>query len=142
MPDLVLIDGGRGHLTVAAETLRDLDLTDLPVAALAKENEELYLPHLAEPLRLPRTSQALYLLQRLRDEAHRFAITYHRSLRSRRSVASALDEVPGIGPKRRRLLMRRFGSVAGIRQASVDELASVPGITRKLAERIHAALQT
>ena len=113
-----------------------MGLDDLPLASLAKENEWLYVPHTPEPIILPRTSQALYLVQRIRDEAHRFAITFHRNLRSKSSLRSPIDMVTGIGPKRKRMLMRRFGSLQGIREASLDEITAVPGLTRSLAIRL------
>ncbi len=136
IPDLVLIDGGKGQLSAALEVFLELGLDDVPLASLAKENEELFVPHTPEPIILPRNSQALYLVQRIRDEAHRFAITYHRNLRSKNSLKSPLDNVTGIGPKRKRMLMRRFGTLKGIREAAVDDLASVPGMTRSLAIRL------
>ena len=136
IPDLVLIDGGKGQLSAALEVFLELGLDDIPLASLAKENEELFVPHTPEPIVLPRDSQALYLVQRIRDEAHRFAITYHRNLRSKSSLKSPLDNVTGIGPKRKRMLMRRFGTLKGIKEATVDDLASVPGMTRSLAIRL------
>ena len=136
LPDLVLIDGGKGQLSAALEVLLELGMDDIPLASLAKENEWLYVPHTPEPIILPRDSQGLYLVQRMRDEAHRFAITYHRNLRSKRSLSSPLDMVTGIGSKRKRMLMRRFGTLKGIKQASVEDLASVPGMTRSLALRL------
>ena len=136
IPDLVLIDGGKGQLSAALEVFLELGLDDIPLASLAKENEELFVPHAPEPIVLPRDSQALYLVQRIRDEAHRFAITYHRDLRSKTSLKSPLDNVTGIGPKRKRMLMRRFGTLKGIKEATVDDLASVPGMTRSLAIRL------
>jgi excinuclease ABC subunit C len=139
LPDLVLIDGGKGQLSAAREALVELGL-DLPIAALAKEHEELYIPDQSEPIVLPRDSQALFLVQRVRDEAHRFAVTFHRARRTRSTIRSLLDEIPGIGPRRRRELLRRFGSVEGIRQASIEEIAAVPGINRALAERIKKEL--
>ena len=132
----MLIDGGKGQLSAALEVFLELGLDDVPLASLAKENEWLYLPHASEPIMLPRDSQALYLVQRMRDEAHRFAITYHRNLRSKASLRSPIDAVTGIGPKRKRMLMRRFGTLQGIRDASVEDLASVPGMTRSLALRL------
>ena len=136
IPDLVLIDGGKGQLSAALEVFLELGLDDVPLASLAKENEELFVPHSPEPIVLPRDSQALYLVQRIRDEAHRFAIPYHRNLRSKSSLRSPLDNVTGIGPKRKRMLMRRFGTLKGIKEAAVDDLASVPGMTRSLAIRL------
>ncbi len=141
MPDLVIVDGGRGQVTAARAVLEELGLGDLPLVGLAKEREELVLPDRAEPVLLPVTSQALYLVQRLRDEAHRFAITYHRSLRDRRTTKSAFDDLPGVGPKRKRELLRVFGSAKRVREAPVEQIASVPGIGRALAERIKAHLE-
>ncbi len=117
-----------------------LDLTEIPVVGLAKENEELFVRGRAAPIMLPRTSQGLFLVQRIRDEAHRFAITYHRSLRGKKSIRSALDDVPGVGPVRKRALLRRFGSLKGIREAELDELCAVPGMSRSSAEAVKAAL--
>ena len=135
-PDLVLIDGGKGHLGAALQVFLELGINDIPLASLAKENEELFTPQMSEGVMLPRNSQGLYLVQRARDEAHRFAVTFHRERRSKKSVSSALDLVPGIGPKRRRMLIRRFGSVRGISGASVEEVASVPGMTLTLARKV------
>ena len=140
VPDLVIIDGGKGHLSAALEVFLELGLDDIPLASLAKENEWLFVPHTPEPIVLPRNSQALYLVQRLRDEAHRFAITYHRNLRSKGSLRSSIDMVTGIGPKRKRMLLRRFGSVQAIKEAPVDEIAAVPGLTRSLAVRLKQTL--
>ena len=146
MPDLVIIDGGKGQLNAALEILDTMEITELPVFGLAKENEEIYVRDratgraLADPVLLPRTSQALYLVQRIRDEAHRFAITYHRNVRGRTGLRSALDEVQGIGPKRKRELLRRFGSVRGIRAATLEELAAVPGMTLKQAKVLKSSL--
>ena len=140
LPDLVIIDGGKGHLSAALEVLLELGLDDIPLAALAKENEELFVPHTPEPIILPRRSQGLYLVQRIRDEAHRFAITYHRNLRSKGSLQSSIDLVTGIGPKRKRMLLRRFGSIQAIKDAPVDEIAAVPGLTRSLALRLKQTL--
>ena len=135
-PDLVLIDGGKGHLGAALQVFLELGINDIPLASLAKENEEIFIPMMSESIMLPRNSQGLYLVQRARDEAHRFAITFHRERRSKKSVQSALDLVPGIGPKRKRMLIRRFGSIRGISNASVDEIAAVPGMTLSLARSI------
>jgi excinuclease ABC subunit C len=137
IPDLVLIDGGKGHLSAALQVFLELGLVDtVPLASLAKEREELFLPHNPDPILLPRGSQGLFLVQRIRDEAHRFAITYHRQRRSKSAVKSAIDSVPGIGSKRRRMLISRFGSSAGVKAASLEDLATVPGITTSLARRI------
>ncbi|CAN5782127.1 hypothetical protein BH23CHL7_BH23CHL7_06970 [soil metagenome] len=142
LPDLVVIDGGLGQANTARRALDELGLHDMPVVGLAKEHEQLWLPGAGAPLVLPRTSQALYLMQRIRDEAHRFAITYHRQLRSKAQTRSALDEMPGIGPARKRALLRVFGSTRQLRRATVDEIAAVPGISRALAERIREGLET
>ena len=137
IPDLVIIDGGKGHLSAVLQVFLELGLMDtVPLSSLAKENEELYVPHDPDPILLPRGSQGLFLVQRVRDEAHRFAITYHRQRRSKSAVKSAMDSVPGIGPKRKRMLLRRFGSLAGVREASLEELASVPGMTVRLAQKM------
>jgi excinuclease ABC subunit C len=141
MPDLVIVDGGKGQVSAAKEVLDELGLHDLPLAGLAKEREELFLPGRAEPVLLPATSPALYLVQRLRDEAHRFAITYHRDLRARRSVRSAFDDLPGVGPKRKRELLKVFGSIKRVRDAPVEQIAAVPGIGPSLAAKIKATLE-
>jgi excinuclease ABC subunit C len=140
LPDLVIVDGGKGQLSAAVGVLRDLDLGDVPVAGLAKRFEELYLPGRSDPIMLAPKSQGLYLVQRIRDEAHRFAITYHRNVRGRRALASVFDEVEGIGPARKKALLKRFGSVRAIREASVEELAETPGIPREVAERLKGHL--
>lgn len=140
MPDLVIVDGGKGQVNAAKAVLDELGLHDLPLAGLAKEREELFLPGRPDPVVLPPTSSALYLVQRLRDEAHRFAITYHRTLRDRRTVRSAFDDLPGVGPKRKRELLKVFGSIKRVRDAPVEQIAAVPGISRALAERIKATL--
>lgn len=134
-PALLLIDGGKGHVAAAKSVLDEQRLT-LPLVGIAKEFEHLYLLDRSEPLILPPTSRALHLLQRVRDEAHRFAIGYHRRLRGQRALRSALDEIPGVGPRRRQDLLIQFGSVEGIKQASLEELAQIRGISRTLAERI------
>jgi len=141
MPDLVIVDGGKGQVSAAKAVLDELGLHDLPLAGLAKEREELFLPDDPEPIVLPPTSSALYLVQRLRDEAHRFAITYHRSLRDKRTVRSAFDDLPGVGPKRKRELLKVFGSIKRVRDAPVEQIAAVPSIGRALAERIKATLE-
>jgi excinuclease ABC subunit C len=141
MPDLVIIDGGKGQANAAAEVFAELGLHDLPLAGLAKEREELFLPDASEPIVLPVTSPALYLVQRIRDEAHRFAISYHRDLRSKRAVRSAFDDLEGVGPARKRALLRVFGSAKRVREAPVEQIAAVPGIGPKLAEKIKAGLE-
>ena len=135
-PDLVLIDGGKGQLSSAVEVMLHLGLQDIQLASIAKREEEIFLPDAAEPVIMPKNSQGLFLLQRARDEAHRFAVTFHRNLRGKSSVKSALDLVPGIGPKRRKMLIRSFGSVKGIREASEDQIAAAPGMTAKVARQI------
>ena len=136
IPDLVLIDGGKGHLSAAQQIFLELGLNSIPLASLAKEEELIFVPEIAEPIFLPRKSQGLFLVQRLRDEAHRFAITFHRQRRSKASLKSPLDSVPGIGPKSKRLLIREFGSVKAIRQATLHEIESVSGITSKQAKSV------
>jgi len=140
LPDLVIVDGGKGQLSAATGVMHELGLEDLPIAGLAKRFEELYVPGRSAPIVLPRNSQGLYLVQRIRDEAHRFAITYHRTVRGKRALASVFDDVPGIGPTRKKALLKRFGSVRRIREASVEEVASTPGINRELAERLKSVL--
>ena len=135
-PDLVLIDGGKGQLNAVLLVMRELEVYHIPVAGLAKREEEVFLPDESEGIILPRTSQALYMLQRVRDEAHRFAITYHRNLRGKRAVESAIDFVPGIGAKRKKMLIRHFGTVQKVRDASKEEIAASPGMTLKLAEKV------
>lgn len=136
VPDLVIVDGGKGQLSAAVGVMEELDMRDVPLAGLAKRFEELHVPGRSAPIVLPRTSQGLYLVQRIRDEAHRFAITYHRDVRSKRALHSVFDEIPGIGPAKKRALLKRFGSVRRIREASVDEVAATPGINLGLAERL------
>ncbi len=135
MPDLILIDGGKGQLNAAIEVLKEVG-TEVPLAGLAKGNEEIFLPRRSQPVILPRSSPGLQLLQRLRDEAHRFAVSYFSKLHRRKTFRSALDEVPGIGPRRKSALLRQFGTVQGIREASVEELAAATGMTREQAARI------
>ena len=139
-PDLVVIDGGKGQLGAALDVMRDLALGDVPVCGLAKREEEVFVADVDGPIVLPRTSQALYLLQRVRDEAHRFAITYHRTLRGKQTRRSALDAIPGVGPKRKRALLRKFGSVKALRQASLEEIATVEGFSTRLAETVKRSL--
>jgi len=146
MPDLVIIDGGKGQLNAALEILDGMEVTELPVVGLAKENEEIFYRERATgrahsiPIILPRGSQALFLVQRIRDEAHRFAITYHRLRRAKSGLRSLLDDVQGIGPKRKRELLRRFGSVKGIKAATLEEVAASPGMTLKLAKVVKDSL--
>ena len=142
VPDLVLIDGGKGQLSAVHGVFLEMGLsTDVvPLASLAKREEELYVPHSPEPTALPRNSQGLFLVQRVRDEAHRFAITYHQRLRSKRQTRSGLDTVNGIGPKRRRMLLQHFGSLQAVRDATMEELSAVPGMTRALAQNVKEQL--
>ncbi|MGD9893322.1 MAG: excinuclease ABC subunit UvrC [Dehalococcoidia bacterium] len=139
-PDLVIIDGGKGQLSAALDAMRDVGVHDIPTVGLAKENEEIFVKDVSEPVILPRNSEGLYLVQRIRDEAHRFAITFHRSIRGKQGVRSALDEIPGIGPSRKKALIKKFGSVRGVREASIDEIAATSGFTATLAEKVKAAL--
>ena len=136
LPDLVVIDGGKGQLAAAAQAMREVGAHDIPVVSLAKRFEEVFVPGESDPIVLPRGSEALYLMQRVRDEAHRFAITFHRQVRGRKQTASALDSIRGIGPQRKRALLRKFGSVKSMREASLEEIASTVGFTQSLAERV------
>jgi excinuclease ABC subunit C len=139
-PQLVVVDGGQPQVNAAGRVLADLGITDVAVCGLAKRLEEVWVPDDEFPLVLPRTSEALYLLQRVRDEAHRFAITYHRQKRSKRMIASDLDAVPGLGDVRRKALLRHFGSLKRLKAATVEEIVEVPGIGRRTAEAILVAL--
>ncbi|MCX6004676.1 MAG: excinuclease ABC subunit UvrC [Chloroflexi bacterium] len=139
-PDLVLIDGGKGHLNAAIHALKNIGIDSLPIVSLAKENEELYIAGKKNPVDIANTSEESQLLQRVRDEAHRFAVTYHRKLRAKASKASALDTIQGIGPKRKKALIAKFGSVKNIKNATVEDLASVSGITNELARKIQESL--
>ena len=139
LPDLVIVDGGKGQLSAALEVMHELGVHHIPVVGLAKRHEEIFVPD-DEPIVLPRGSEALFLVQRIRDEAHRFAITFHRQVRGKSSIQSALDTIPGIGPKRKKALLKKFGSVKAIREADVDEIAATVGFTRALAERVKAQL--
>ncbi|HEX2405131.1 MAG TPA: excinuclease ABC subunit UvrC [Acidimicrobiia bacterium] len=138
-PSLVLVDGGAGQLGRAVKVLDELEL-DIPAIGLAKRMEEVYLPGQPEPVRIPRDAEALYLLQQVRDEAHRFAITYHRQLRSKSMIDSILDEVPGIGPKRKKDLLKRFGSLKKLREVEADSLAEV--VPKNVADDLYAALHS
>jgi excinuclease ABC subunit C len=141
IPNLVIIDGGKGQLNAALEVLDEFELRDaVAIIGLAKREEEIFLPDISEPIVLPRNSQALFLIQRIRDEAHRFGLTYHRQLRGKSAVHSGLDEIEGIGPKRRRALLKKFGSLEAIREASIEDLISVPGMTRTAAEKLKETL--
>jgi excinuclease ABC subunit C len=141
LPDLIIVDGGKGQLSSACRELQRLGLHDLPIIGLAKEHEEIYRPGRALPLRLPMDSPALRLLQRIRDEAHRFANAYHQLLMKKRVEESILDDCPGVSQNRKSLLLQQFGSVNRLRRASVEDIASTEGIGRKLAEDVHRFLQ-
>ncbi|QJW49338.1 excinuclease ABC subunit C [bacterium BFN5] len=137
LPDLIIIDGGKGQLSSALEIIRGVGLAEIPVIGLAKEFEHIFREGNSEPLILPRHSQALYLIQRIRDEAHRFAITYHRKLRAKRNLVSVLDHVSGIGVKRRKALWDAYGSLNKMKEASVEELAAVPGMNVSTAQAVY-----
>jgi excinuclease ABC subunit C len=139
-PNLLVVDGGAPQVAAAARSLDELGVVDVAVCGLAKRMEEVWLPGESDPVILPRTSEALYLLQRIRDEAHRFAITYHRQKRSTSMLVSLLDDVPGLGETRRKALMKQFGSLKRLRAATVEELMAVPGIGRRTAEAVQAAI--
>ncbi|MGN1362888.1 MAG: excinuclease ABC subunit UvrC [Methanobrevibacter sp.] len=136
-PDLVLIDGGKGQLHIAVEVLNELGLSDIPVIGLAKEFEEVFVPQSNKPIIIPHNKESLHILQRVRDEAHRFGVTYHRKLRSRKLTESELDHIQGIGKKRKLALLRDFGDIDGISKASVDELRDIEGMNRKVAENVY-----
>jgi len=142
LPDLVILDGGKGQLSAGLSALADAGRLQIPIAALAKEREELFVPNRPDPIVLPRNAQGLYLVQRIRDEAHRFAVTYHQKVRARRAIRSILDDVAGVGPARKRALLRKFGSVRAMQEAPVEELAAVGGVGPALAERIKQALSS
>ena len=140
-PDLLVIDGGKGQLGAARAVLAELGaLDDVDTLALAKREEEIWLPGRRDPVWLPRRSRALQLVQHIRNEAHRFAVAYHRTLRSKRTIASELDAVPGIGPRRRAALLHHFRSVDRLRETPVEEIARVPGFSTALAERVKEAI--
>jgi excinuclease ABC subunit C len=152
LPDLIVVDGGKGQLTVALSLLKDLSLSDPDVIGLAKERtnslvagggvnkseDRVYLPHKKEALYLSRWPAALFLLQRIRDEAHRFAISYHRSLKTKNDFLSLLDEIPGVGKSRKKALLQSFGDIQKVKEASAEELTHVEGIGKELGEKIHA----
>ena len=135
-PDLIIIDGGKGQLSAVRETMHEMKVTDIPVIGLAKAREEIFAPGQADPILLPENSQGRFLIQRIRDEAHRFAVEYHRRLRSKAATASRLEEIPDIGPRRRQALLKHFGSIEAIAEASVDDLAGVPGMNLAAAQRL------
>jgi excinuclease ABC subunit C len=135
-PDLLLIDGGKGQLNAALNALKELNLADQQAVSLAKRFEEVYLPGHREPLSIPKTSSSLRLLQKIRDEAHRFAVTYHRKLRSRKLEESELDSIPGVGKKRKMDLLAVFGSLEAIKKASLEDLLNTPHLPKNVAETI------
>ena len=139
-PDLLLIDGGKGQLGAVVEVMEQMDMIGIPVAGLAKEHEWLYVPGQPEPIVLPPNSAALHLVMRIRDEAHRFAVTYHRQRRDKAMTHSALDTLEGVGPVRKKRLLQAFGSIAAIKRASVDEIAAVKGMTASLASHVKSTL--
>lgn len=136
LPDLIVIDGGKGQLSAAVDAATALGVTQIPIISLAKKEEEVFLPGKSESVRLPRRSPSLRLLQRIRDEAHRFGVAYNRKRRTQRTITSALLDIPGVGPNRRRVLLERFGSLAGVKTATAAEIASLPGFSTRLAEKI------
>ena len=136
-PDLMVIDGGKGQLGMVCGVLEKLNLTHIPVIGLAKEFEEIYTPNSKRPIIIPKNSKALHLLQQVRDESHRFAITYHRKLRSKNIQASSLDNIAGIGKKRKVDLLKEFGTIENIKKASVDDLAKIEGMNKKTAENVY-----
>jgi excinuclease ABC subunit C len=140
IPDLVLIDGGKGQLNAALEVRQKLGLDSVPIASLAKENEEVFIADDPQPIHIAKDSPALHILQRARDEAHRFAISYHRRLRHKEGITSVLDNIPGIGPKRKKALLRKFGSIESIKEASPEELSQTEGITLALAKKVKEEL--
>ncbi len=141
LPDLIILDGGKGQLSAGLDALAEAGRLQIPLSALAKEREELFVPNRPDPIVLPRTSQGLYLVQRIRDEAHRFAVTYHQNVRAKRAIRSILDDIPGVGPSRKRALMRKFGSVRTMQQAPLEDIAAVGGVGPALAARIKEALE-
>ena len=141
IPDLVLIDGGKGQLNAALEVRQELGLNSIPMVSLAKENEEVFIPGDPQPVYIAKDSPALHILQRARDEAHRFAISYHRRLRRKEVITSALDSIPGIGPRRKKALLKKFGSIEAIKEASSEELSQTEGITLALAQKVKEYLR-
>jgi excinuclease ABC subunit C len=136
LPDLFVIDGGKGQLNAAVDAAQALGVDKVPIVSLAKREEEVFVPGRSDSIRLSRRSPSLRLLQRARDEAHRFGLAYNRQRHTQRTITSELLEIPGVGPTRRRALLERFGSLAGVKSATAQELAAVPGFSTALAERI------
>ena len=135
-PDLIVIDGGKGQLGMACGVLEKLNLTHIPIIGLAKEFEEIYLPNTQRPIIIPKNNKALHLLQQVRDESHRFAITYHRKLRNKNISGSSLDDISGIGKKRKINLLKAFGTIENIKKASVKDLAEIKGMNKKVAQNV------
>mgnify|MGYP000093496010 FL=1 len=141
-PQLLVVDGGKGQLGVAVRVLESMGLEEeIPVVALAKQFEEVFIPGRSQPIELPRGSEALYLLQRIRDESHRFAIAYHRKLRDKRMTRSVLDEIPGLGDMRKKRLIKEFGGVRKVQQASLDDLLALTWLPNKVAAAVHERTQ-
>ena len=136
-PNLIVIDGGKGQLGMAVDVLREYDLTHIPIIGLAKEFEEIYIPNSSFPIRIPENNEALHLLQQVRDESHRFAVTYHRKLRSKKIEESPLDGIEGIGQKRKIELLRHFGDLEAIGKASIEEIKEVKGMNEKAAKNVY-----
>jgi excinuclease ABC subunit C len=136
IPDLIVVDGGKGQLNAALEVRQELKLDSIPMASLAKENEEIFMPGASQPVQIAKDSPALHILQRARDEAHRFAVSYHRKLRRKEAITSVLDSIHGIGPKRKKALLKKFGSVEGIKAASLEQLSQTEGMTSALAQKV------
>ena len=137
LPDLLLIDGGKGQLKYAREALNELGLSRIPTIALAEEFEHIFVEGKDDPIILPENSEALYLVQRVRDEAHRFALSFHRTLRSKKNLRSVLEDIPGIGKVRRLALLKTLGGLEGIKRASLEELTAVPGMNKKAAQAVY-----
>ena len=135
-PDLVLIDGGKGHLSSAVQVFLELGINNIPLASIAKQKEEIFVPNFSEPVEFSSNFDSLNILQKIRDEAHRFAINYHKNLRSKTALFSAIDTIPGIGPKKRKIILNKFGSIKNIKKLSIEEITETPGISRKLAEQL------
>ena len=136
-PNLIVIDGGKGQLGMAVDVLREYELTHIPIIGLAKEFEEIYIPNSSFPIRIPKNNEALHLLQQVRDESHRFAVTYHRKLRSKKIEESPLDRIEGVGQKRKIELLRHFGDLESIKKASIDEIKEVKGMNEKVASNVY-----
>ena len=141
-PDLILIDGGKGQLSSALQILLELGFSDIPIAGIAKREEEIFMPYSEEPIILDKSSQGLYLLQRVRDEAHRFAVTYHRNIRQKKAIRSELDFINGIGKIKKKALLKKFGSTEEIKKASIKELISIKNINLSLAKSILETLNS